>query len=723
MSDENSLPQPGFQAKLWRVGIPLLLGLVAFWVYWPSLQSGLVYDARLEILEEGFITSISNLPAVLTLKVLGMKLQLGDRPGQLLYLMLIAAICGKAPFGYHLCSNLLHAINVALLFVLLRRLIETEYPELSRRSYWKVQLAVVTVTLIFALHPLAVEVVSVVGYSSDLLVTFFTLLALLAATAYRPQNYRAAILLGAGGVLCAFVAVTCKESGMAAAVLLVVYWFLFRREEAKGPWRWFLGTAAAISTAFLVARFVFAPSHSGVVPYLGGSFGQVFLLQPGLWVFMMGKMLWPLQLSADYVPDDGSMPSTFLALAIWVVVIFLQGWLALNSRMGALGVAIYWLGLATVSNLVPLYRPLADRFYYLPMAGTAMQLLALFLITLKSRWGFWMTVAPCLVALLPLTFLTVDRQRVFESDYSLWSNTLKVSPSSAIAYNGLGLELTRRGQFNEAEELYRKALEIAPNFVSTRDNLGNVLVQRGQLDAAIEEYQKALAIDPDFASAQNNLGNALFDKGQVDEAIAHFQRALEINPNYPDAHYDLGNAFSQKGDITDAIEQYQDTLEMDTDYAKAHDNLGNALVQTGQLDEAIVHYEKALEISPNNARTHFNLGTVYLEKGQLDEAIAQYQVALDIEPNYARAHNNLGLALAREGQVDVAMAQFKAAVEMEPNFIAARANLGMACLKAGQTDEAIAQFQEILRLNPQDSAAQSYLARAQAAARQTQGRK
>ena len=115
----------------------LLLAVVAFLVYWPSLKSDFVYDARVEIIDEGFITSLSNLPAVLSLKVLGMNLTLGPRPGQILYLMLIAAVCGKEPFGYHLSSNLLHAANVALLFVLLCRLIATEITGLAREWHFE----------------------------------------------------------------------------------------------------------------------------------------------------------------------------------------------------------------------------------------------------------------------------------------------------------------------------------------------------------------------------------------------------------------------------------------------------------------------------------------------------------------------------------------------------------------------------------------------------------
>lgn len=347
--------------RLSDIWLPLLLAAVTFLVYWPSLKSGLVYDAQLEI-EEGFFTSLSNLPAVLSLKVLGMNLILGPRPGSLLYLMLIAAVCGIKPFGYHLCSNLLHAANVALLFVLVRRLIAAEMTKRAKAVAPEVQLAAAIVALIFALHPLSAEPVSVVSYSSDLLVTFFTLLALIAATVFRPENLRTALLAGTAGTLCAFAAVTCKESGLAVAPLLIVYWFLFRRNEAKAPWFLFLGAATIVTAAFLAARFLLAPPNHLSLSYRDGSLFRVFLIQSRLWVFMMGKLLWPTQLSADYTLENISGLTTPVALVILAIVVSFQGWLAWRSRLGALGAAFYWLGLVTVSNFTPLNRILADRF-------------------------------------------------------------------------------------------------------------------------------------------------------------------------------------------------------------------------------------------------------------------------------------------------------------------------------------------------------------------------
>jgi len=575
-ADSGDSTKANFWRMVLRAGLPFLLAAVAFLVYWPSLKSGFVYDAYIEIFEEGFVTSLSNLPAILSLKVLGMDLVLRARPGQLLYLMLNAAVWGKAPFGYHLGSNLLHSANVALLFVLLRRLVKTELGGLTHNLDRRVQVAAVAVTLIFAIHPLGVEPVAGIGYSSDLLVTFFTLLALLAATAFCPENLRLAWLTGIAGTLCAFAAVTCKESGVAAPLVLIVYWFLFRRKEEKVPWFWFLGGPVIATAAFLAVRLLAIPPGKEHLDYLGGSFSEVLYTQPRLWVFMMGKIGWPAQLSADYTPDNVNGFSRPLAVAILLVVVVLQAWLASKSRIGALGVAVYWLGLATVSNFIPLFRPVADRFYYLPLAGFAMQLLALLLLTVRARDGFWGAVFPCLVAVVPLTLLTLNREEVFTSELSLWSDTLQVSPFSWSAHNGLGIIYYQNGQVDQAIGEYQKALDIYPSYVEARYNLATALLQKGRTDDAMTQFKTTVKLDPDYFQAYNNLGVVYLQKGQWDQAAVEFQKALEVNPGFADAHNNLGGALFQKGHVNEAIKEYTEALRLRPDYAAARDNLAKA---------------------------------------------------------------------------------------------------------------------------------------------------
>lgn len=575
-------------------GLPLVLALVAFLVYWPSLKSDFVYDGRFEIIEEGFINSLANLPAVLSLKVLGLHLLLADRPGQILYLMLNAALWGEVPWGFHLTSNLLHAANVALLFILLRRLVAREMGESAGADAWKIQLALLAVTSLFALHPIAVEPVAAINYSSDLLVTFFTLAALLAATCFRPEKPRTAFIAGSVGVFCAFAAVTCKESGLATVILLAAYGFLFRRGEKPGPWLVFIGAAAIITVAFLGARFYCAAPSPDALKYLGGSLAQVFFIQPRLWVFMMGKLVWPTHFSADYTLSNADGLPLELALLILAVVGIAQIWLALRSPLGALGVCTYWAGLLTVSNFVPLFRILADRFYYLPLAGVAMQLMAVYLMLLPLRRGFWVALAPLGVALIPFTFLTLKREAVFANDFALWTDTVRASPDSGTAHNDLGM----------------------------------VLYNLGREDEAHAEWQKALALAPDDCRVYNNLGIASFHQGKVDEAIARYQKALALAPDFAEAHYDLGNALLQKGQPGDAIAEYQKALALRPSLAPAECNLGTALWQTGRRDEAIAHYRQALAIDPAYADARTNLNLILAQNVQLGNTVSQLQAVL-----------------------------------------------------------------------------------------------
>lgn len=704
-----------FQRRFWNAVPPLALAVVAFLLYWPSLSSDLIYDAHVEIFDEGFITSASNIPTVLSLKVLGLNLMLAVRPGTLLYLMLIAAVWGKNAFGYHLCSNLLHAANVALLFVFLRRLLAAEYPGWTEEKRLMGNIGAATGALLFALHPIAVETVASVSYCSDLLVTFFTLLALLAATAFHPENGGRIWLAGIVGVACCFVSVMCKESGLATALLLVVYWWLFRRKERRRSWVIFLGASVLITAAFLAARTLLAFPNPDSIPYLGGSLGRVFLIQPSLYVYMMGKLVWPVGLSADYAPDYSNVLSAPWALTILAIVVGLQAWLGWKSHVGALGVAIFWLGLVTVSNLIPLYRPMADRFYYLPMVGVAIQVTALLLFLLKFREEFWWLIAVLWLALAPMACLSVMRQSVFSSDFTMCSETLQVTPNSPIAHNGMGLILAGQGRLDEAIVQYQKALEYVPNFTVALNNLGNALILQGRLDDAQVQFEKILAADPESAIAQNNLGNICFQKGDFDEALLRFKKAIEINPHYSDAYYNLGNVYFQQRQFDDAVDQYRKAIELKPDSARAHDNLGNAYVQQHRMEEAVTEYQTALAIEPGNVKINNNLGTTYLQMRQIGKAIEQYQKTLAIDPNYFKAYNNLGIALSQRGDMQNAIIQFQQAIELNPKYIDAYFNLGNAYFQDGQLDEAIAQFKEALQLNPQEPMIQDRLKQAEAA--------
>jgi tetratricopeptide (TPR) repeat protein len=250
-------------------------------------------------------------------------------------------------------------------------------------------------------------------------------------------------------------------------------------------------------------------------------------------------------------------------------------------------------------------RGLLCKFFLVPLAQIANQLRIL------ASKNSWFRPAFCAGLLSLLGMATWQRTRVYESQDTLWSDTLAKNPNSWVGHN----------------------------------NLGFALIKKGQIEEAMAQYQKALEINPNYTDAHNNLGNALFRNGQLGEAMAQYEKSLEINPNQAAGHYDLGLVFYQKGQLAEAIAQYQKAIEINPNFAGARLNLGNALLQNGQLGEAIEQYQMAIKIDPRSPEAHGNLGVALMQKGQLDDAITQFQEALRLNPNLGYVQAGLAKAL------------------------------------------------------------------------------
>ena len=137
----------------------------------------------------------------------------------------------------------------------------------------------------------------------------------------------------------------------------------------------------------------------------------------------------------------------------------------------------------------------------------------------------WLQLTLCAGLLLILGLASWQRTWAYESEETLWTDTLTKNPISWLGHNNLGLAFLRNEQRDGARMHFQKALEINPNYVEARSNLGLVLFQEGQVDEAVDQYQKGLEIDPNSLvthanlETHYNLGLVLFKKRQPDEAM------------------------------------------------------------------------------------------------------------------------------------------------------------------------------------------------------------
>jgi tetratricopeptide (TPR) repeat protein len=629
--------------------------------------------------------------------------------------MLDCQVYGLNPWGHHLTSVLLHALNSVLVFLVLRRLTGATWRSLM-------------VAGLFGLHPLRVESVAWISERKDVLCGFFWMLTLWSYTRYvqgqssvegresRTADARSLVTrhLSLFYILALlFFALGLMSKSMLATLpcvlLLLDYWPLNRisvarcqvtgssppafdarppgaakhSEDGSSLFRlllekvpFFLMTAIVCAVTYLAQKRGGMMNDLADLPF--GARAENALVS---YCRYLGKLFWPADLCAIY-PHPGYWPAVtvlFAGLLVSGVSVLafamrrqcpylLTGWL------WYLGTFVPVIGLVQVGH-----QSMADRYSYVPSIGVLIALVwGMHAMTRGWRWQALSLSAAGGAAALVCAGLTRHQCGYWKDDLSVYNRALAVTENNFSAHNKLARALVAQGRLDAAIGEFQEAVRLKPDFVEGQCSLGKALALEGRLDEALAHFQAAVEIRPDNVVAQNNLGNVLFRKGRVNEALVHCQRAVEIEPFNVSARNNLGFAFFLIGNLDEAAVHFQKALEIQPDNVQAHNNLGNVLLRKGRMDPAIQHFQMALNLQPGNVEAHNNLGSALLQKGQLGEAVSEYEEAVKLEPDSAELHRNLGCALRKQGNLDAAIREFKEALALKPDYADANSNLDIA---------------------------------------------
>jgi tetratricopeptide (TPR) repeat protein len=605
--------------------------------------------------------------------------------------MLDVQLFGLQPWGHHLTSILLHAMNTVLVFLVFKRM---------TGSVWRSCF----VAAVFGLHPLHVESVAWISERKDVLSTFFWMLTLWAYAQYaRGRTARNPVgaaevgptklgptgaipkCSGTGSYVLAlvFFALGLMSKPMLVTLpfvlLLLDYWPLreFKSLELKSsdPKELAINSSTHNSklsnflclTAEKIPFFLLAAVVSGITYVVQKQSGSVTSGLPFVdrvenavvsYCRYLGKLFCPVDL-AVYYPYPDRWPATIVCSACLVLLVVSVFAIALRRNHPYLLVGWFWFigTLAPVIGLVQVgLQAMADRYTYVPSLGIFM-MLAWGIHDLSSRWRGKLLKPALAAALVVPLCIVLSRHQI--------------------------------GYWKDSETLFRRAIAVTKDNYLAYDNLGTALTAKGKLDEAVGEYQEALRIKPDFAEAHNNLGSCLAKKGELAEAIDQFVQALKLNPGFAEAHFNLAAALGDAGRIQDAIAQYQEAIRLKPDFTDARYNLGNVLSgMPGRLDDAVAQYLALLQIDPSYAEARYNLALVCYRRGNRDAARIQLQVVVKQQPCFVEGRRLLGAILDKEGRLDEAIRQTN------------RFSLAVDLSKQGRLDEGITEFQEALRLKP-----------------------
>ena len=662
---------------------------------------------------------------------------------------------GLNPLGHHLSAVLIHAVNAALLFLVLYWITKRMGPSLF-------------VGGLFGLHPINVESVAWIAERKNVLSTFFFLLTIAAYAWYAQKpNWRRYLLMAAlfaAGLMAKPMLVT-----VPFVLLLLDYWpleriavrsslFAFRQkvstsgsgeeriangeERSSGEARfgWLLLEKVPLLLMSAASSWITLIAQRPVVQsFQEFSFGNRLgnaLVAYGLYLW---KMVWPAQL-ALYPHAIGALPAWQWLLSS-AVLIAITGFVIVERGRRYLLVGWLWF-LGTLVPVIGLVQvgeyAMADRYAYVSLIG----------IFIMIAWGAadWAeakqlsTTAcaiPAVCILAALSGVTIHQIGYWESNYSLYSHTLAVA-ETPFAHNAVGMalmspesEMTKEELNNfasapdriaEARRHFERALELrqsGPQGASlwdkarTLNNLGNLDRMEGRTDAARADDEAAIAIYrqlaqqnpevylPYLAVTLSNLASVERRQNQLDEARKNYEQSLELNRQLaarnPDKYLaNVAMVLNEYG-LLDASQNRMDS---------ARQRYQEAL----QINRSMAQQNPA-EYSSQLAMTLENFAPLDAFQGKLDDARQHYEEALQIDrqlvrqnpdvymPDLAMTLSNLGRVDRLQGRLDEARARYEEAYGIMQKL--ARSNNAYA----DEMARVRSSLEELQRMAPASSAA------------------
>jgi tetratricopeptide (TPR) repeat protein len=481
--------------------------------------------------------------------------------------MLDVELFGAHAGAHHLVNVLLHALNGALVVLWLA----AATGRVGRAA---------AVGLLFALHPLRVEVVAWIAERKELLAATFGLLALLAyvRAAKRPGRPRIGLV-----ALCFALSLASKPMWVSLpfVLLLVDVWPLERLAPAPsdGDWRRWMAQAVRLAREKLVL-FAFALGSALITLWAQAQGGAVATtayvplvrrLANAIVAYAtyLVKSVWPGDLAVFY-PYPTHIPAGRVALAaLLLAALGLLAW-----RLGRRQPVVLVGGLWYVGTLVPVIglvqvgsQALADRYTYLPLLGPLVAVVWLG-ADAAARVSLPRFAQAPLVVLLATACAVATREQLvpWRTSRALFEHALAVTEGNWVAHDFLGVHEAEEGRIESAMAHHREALRLRPDLHQAHNNLGVRLAESGRVAEAIEHYTTALDIAPRFAEAHNNLAIALAGLGRTAEAERHFREALAIRADNPEAHFNLGLVLDARGAAAEALDHFIAALELRPDW-------------------------------------------------------------------------------------------------------------------------------------------------------------
>jgi tetratricopeptide (TPR) repeat protein len=605
----------------------IVLAVISCLVYYNTVHNGYVLDDIMVIKENKMVKQgIKAIPELLSTPHLAGYMNLptdGYRPLSLVMFAAEYEFFDLNPTVGHFMNMLLLAACVLALFVFLDKLFEGKRTAVAFIA-----------SLLFAVHPIHVEVVANIKSRDELLCFFFAFLSLNLFINYARQGKIHQLILGA---LCLYLSYISKETTITFIGIIPLVFFFYQKENKQRA-IFITVSMVVVTLAFLGIREAILNEAHANAPYkvifldnfLAGapSAAHKFATAVLLLGYYFKLLIIPHPLVCDWsfhsVPFVG--PGNILFLLAGVLHLGLFGTaiyrlVKFKKDPWAFGILFYLVTISLFSNIPFLVgAALADRFAFFASVGTCllMALVVEKIFKLENadpkellRWHkAYIAVLPIVVVYMALT---ISRNSDWKDNYTLYKTDVEKSPNNTRLYYYMGAELQKK--YDEAKDPATQNQIIA-------DGLGYL--------------RHSLEIYPDNPDSHAELGATYFRGKNYDSAVKHLARALELKPKNVNASTNMGTVYMTQQRYAEAIPYYRWTVSINPGHVLALFNLGVCHYHTGKSDSAVYYFKKTIAIEPeylNHMATQYT-SMIYKYMGQMDSSRKYEMMAKQFNPAF-----------------------------------------------------------------------------------------
>ncbi len=527
------------------------------------------------------------------------------------------------PFGYRLHNLLLHLLNTALVFFVVKKLTKKQNLSLFAAS-------------IFALHPMHMESVIWISERKDVLFTFYFLLSLGFYIKYKEDKKNGMLVL-----TFLFFVFSCLAKATAVVIpllfILIDYYHDGQLKLKIVLNKWYLLT---ISVIFGIINIKAQNSIDFIQPIAYKySLGQLITIPVYSFTWYLVKLFAPIGLAAKHLYPriiDGQIANIYYTGWFWLVSLVGLTYYNRKNRLFVFGIAFYAISIGLLIKIIPTGNDIvSERYAYVPYIGLSLSLGSILIPWVEKQFKHAFTYFFIFIMAL-LSVLTWQQKAWWKDEIAIWSRVVALEPEMPLAYFERGKAYQNNAAFDLAIADFSQAINFSSNFYDAYINRGLCHYFNRNNEGALSDFSSAIKLEPETAEAFYHRGNLLLKTNQFELSVADFEKSIALGFEQPEIYYYKGLAEQNANRLESSITSLVEYQRLNPKHTETLYLIANSLARMEKYTEALFYYNQFIDKNNGFAGAYLNRGNVFLFLNDKQKACDDWHRALELGSNGAQ---------------------------------------------------------------------------------------